>query len=76
NQNGEVTVDLTGLNVTGSFFKFVSTANPRALGKPDGGVRITSLTVEAVPVPAALPLMAAGIGGLSLMGRRRKRAHA
>ncbi len=74
NNNGYVTVDLT--DVTGSVFKFVSTANPRAPGKPDGGIRITSLTVEAVPVPAALPLMAAGIGGLSLMGRRRKRAHA
>ncbi len=29
--------------------------------------------VSAVPVPAALPLLMAGIGGLGLMGRRRKR---
>lgn len=35
--------------------------------------RITSLSVSQVPIPAALPLMASGIGLMGLIGWRRRR---
>lgn len=34
---------------------------------------VVTARVAAVPVPAALPLLAAGLGGLALVGRRRRR---
>ncbi len=37
---------------------------------------ISSLTVTAVPLPAALPLFLSALAGLGLMGWRRKRATA
>lgn len=36
----------------------------------------TSLAITPVPLPAALPLFAAALGGLGLMGRRARRARA
>jgi hypothetical protein len=36
-------------------------------------VSITSETVSTTPIPAALPLFATGLGGLGLLGWRRKR---
>lgn len=56
--------DLTGLgynNVTSLTFDFNGASGA-----------IDNLSVSAVPVPAALPLLLAGIGGLAFMGRRRK----
>lgn len=41
-----------------------------------GGVRLSSLTVAAVPLPAALTLMLAALGGLGLVSRRRRAAQA
>jgi hypothetical protein len=38
-----------------------------------GSLAATSLTVSAVPLPAALPLFAAGIGALGVIARRRKK---
>ena len=35
-----------------------------------------SPAVAPIPVPAALPLLAAGLGGLAFVGRRRRRAQA
>jgi hypothetical protein len=34
---------------------------------------ITNIDIAAVPLPAALPLFATGIGGLGMLGWRRKR---
>ncbi len=34
----------------------------------------TEITISAVPVPAALPLLLAGLGGLGLAGRRKRKA--
>ena len=42
--------------------------------EPDDGFFIESITFEAIPVPGALPLMAAGLGGLTFL-RRRKRSN-
>lgn len=46
-----------------------------AIGSLDN-FRINALTVTAVPVPAALPLLAGGIGFLGFAGWRRKRSAA
>ena len=35
---------------------------------------LSGMEVSAVPVPAALPLLLAGLGGLGFMGRRRRKA--
>ncbi|MEJ6393165.1 hypothetical protein V8J82_07865 [Gymnodinialimonas sp. 2305UL16-5] len=57
--------------VAGSFFGI------GAIGNNDSW-RIRSLTVDIapVPLPAALPMLAFGIGGLMMVGRRRRRAAA
>lgn len=40
------------------------------------GLDTVAFNVAAVPVPASLPLLIAGLGGLALMGRRRPPANA
>lgn len=40
---------------------------------PGEGAGFGSLTVSAVPVPAALPLLLSGAGALGLLGHRRRR---
>jgi hypothetical protein len=42
-------------------------------GTGNSGGQISGLSVTAVPLPAALPLFAAGVGLMGLLGRRRKR---
>jgi len=50
-----------------------SSAQSDALGRLGGfDVDSVRVTPSVVPVPAALPLLAMGIGGLGLMARRRK----
>lgn len=39
-------------------------------------ITAAGLTIAAVPVPAALPLLVAGLGALGMVGARRKRAKA
>jgi hypothetical protein len=43
-------------------------------GPKTANSRIDDVTVTVVPVPAALPLLLAGLGGLALAARRRKPA--
>jgi hypothetical protein len=44
-----------------------------AVGAPTQFGELDGFAVAPVPVPAALPLLAAGLGGLALFGRRRTR---
>lgn len=43
-------------------------------GTPAGSMNVDIQRVNAVPLPAALPLLLAGIGGMALVGRKRKAA--
>lgn len=40
---------------------------------PSGGELLATIEVAPIPVPAALPLLAAGLAGLGLVARRRRR---
>jgi hypothetical protein len=52
---------------TSDFFRIVNG------GTGNSGGQISGLSITAVPLPATLPLFAAGAGVLGLLGRRRKR---
>jgi PEP-CTERM motif len=71
------TVGLASLSfakgITAKMFRF------KAIGAADGGdINVTAgaLTVAAVPVPASLPLLLAGIGALGFVARRKQRKSA
>ena len=59
---------------TSYFFRIINGGSGNSGGQISG-VSITQVTpqVTAVPLPAALPLFAAGLGVLGLLGQRRKR---
>ena len=61
-------VDLSGL--TSFTIALSGTANPNVAGTnfPD-----VNVSISAIPVPAALPLLLSGIAGLGLASRRRKK---
>ena len=60
-------VTLTGLGAA-SMFWFTSTTDARPQ------IYLDTLTFSSVPVPAALPLLLAGLGGLGFMARRKRKA--
>ncbi len=65
-------IDVTNINelgVLGTGMRFVLTAVTQG-----GGFTIAQLTVNEVPVPAALPLLLSGLAGLGFASRRRKNA--
>jgi hypothetical protein len=59
---------------TSDFFRIINGGSGNSGGQISG-VSITQVTpqVTAVPIPAALPLFAAGLGVLGLLGQRKKR---
>jgi hypothetical protein len=52
---------------------FANVSPPAGATTPTGGAIITFQSDSTVPLPAALPLFATGLGGLGLLGWRRKR---
>lgn len=56
-------------STTTSFF--LSVGNPQGIYYNPGD--LGTLQVSEIPLPAALPLLAAALGGLGLLGRSRKR---
>ncbi|MEO0381162.1 MAG: VPLPA-CTERM sorting domain-containing protein [Pseudomonadota bacterium] len=63
---GSSLVTLSDLDLLGSEFTFRHTSG--------SGIRINELTLTAVPLPAALPMLLGAFGGLVLLGRRRPAA--
>ena len=60
--------------LTFDFGTAVSAANIKLKIDGGDGFGIDDLTISAVPVPATLPLLAAGLGLMGWVGRRRKTA--
>ena len=66
-RDGDVKIELGGFWLgTGSSFQVIGTVAPDSY--------ISALAISSVPIPAALPLLAAGLAGLGLAGRRKKKA--
>jgi len=42
------------------------------IGSDDFGTPVNITSIAAVPLPAALPLLLAGLAGLGVTGRRRR----
>ena len=68
--NGSLT--WTGLAITGLTVAYQCDGTCGALPLP-GNANVPQFGLEAVPLPAALPLLAGGIGVLAFTGRRRSK---
>ena len=55
---------------------FYATAQTNAVFEANGEANSVSVSLAETPIPAALPLFATGLGGLGLLGWRRKRKQA
>ncbi len=65
---------LLNIGQTFNYLKLVDTST--AGSSSNAGWDVDAVRVAPIPVPAALPLLLAGIGGLAWAGRRRNRADA
>ena len=75
---GDSSFDTVGLAARGDISIFTRAVRFRAAGRgdsDDGSFNVTAagLQVAPVPVPAALPLLLAGLGALGVAARRQKR---
>jgi hypothetical protein len=68
--NGSGEADLSALGASKMFW--FTSYNEGNVARPE--IYLDTLTVSTVPVPAALPLLLAGLGGFGWIGRRRKTA--
>ncbi len=50
-----------------------TSSSPAPNGSTEGGWDIAAVRVSAVPVPAAMPLLLAGVGALGIAARRKRR---
>lgn len=64
-------VDLTGLGSSDMFW--FTSYNEGNVARPE--VYLDTLTASKVPVPAALPMLLAGVGGLGFIARRRRKSY-
>jgi hypothetical protein len=69
--------ELLVLAINPTVFSHILLTSPAGLNVVFGGLEQTKQFeisgVAAIPIPAALPLLASGLGGLGLMGWRRRR---
>jgi hypothetical protein len=75
NQVGSIANFLSGTFSFTPLVNFASALYFKGSGTNDGdngGLILDNVSLSAVPVPAALPLFAAGLGMLGLAGRRRR----
>jgi hypothetical protein len=63
---------LTGDSIFGDFTVFAFNFPGQSITTPDGSLSLI-FVAPTTPLPAALPLFVTGIGGLGLLGWRRKR---
>ncbi|SLN53375.1 hypothetical protein ROA7450_02730 [Roseovarius albus] len=75
NDTGVQILDLIGVKVT-AFFSDSSTFVGAFVDDPEPGkgLKLEGSTTGVVPLPAALPLMLAGLGAFALVSRRRRKA--
>ena len=67
--------ELSGFSVEANVVRFLA-GGQTPFDDGNSNITASALEVAPVPVPAALPLLAAALGAFGLVGMRRKRANA